>query len=334
MRSVSILIPTLNAGRVLEECLQSIGEQHYPKEMVEIIVADGGSTDNTLEIARRYTDKIYPNPLKTGEAGKAVALKHAAGEIVALIDSDNILPSRDWLRQMMDPFETEEIVGAEPIEYTYRKKDGYITRYCALMGMNDPLCLFTGNYDRHNTITGKWTEMPVAVEDKGNYLEITLNEKRLPTIGANGFLIRRTHLQRASVEDYLFDIDVVYELALQGQNRYAKVKTGIVHLFSGDLLTFARKQRRRIDDYSHYNKAHLRKYPWGGLDKRRLVKFLAYCLLGLPLARQSLVGYIRKPDPAWLFHPVACWTTLSIYGMGSLRSLVRPMPYARARWGQ
>ena len=103
MESISVLIPTLNAGRMLEGCLQSIAEQDYPKELVEIILPDGGSTDNTLEIAQKYTNKIYPNPLKTGESGKAEALKHASGDIIAFIDSDNILPSLDWLRRMTAP---------------------------------------------------------------------------------------------------------------------------------------------------------------------------------------------------------------------------------------
>ncbi len=38
--------------------------------------------------------------LKTGDAGKAAGVKHAKNEIIALIDSDNILPSRDWLSRM------------------------------------------------------------------------------------------------------------------------------------------------------------------------------------------------------------------------------------------
>lgn len=97
MRLVSILIPTLNAGRVLEGCLQSIANQDYPKELVEIIIADGGSTDKTLEIARKYTNKIYPNPLKTGEAGKAEALKHASCDIIAFVDSVNEFSSFELL---------------------------------------------------------------------------------------------------------------------------------------------------------------------------------------------------------------------------------------------
>jgi len=97
--SISIIIPTYNSEKVLPLCLESIETQDYRGD-IEIIIADGGSTDSTLEIAKQYTNKIYPNPLKTGEAGKAVGLRHSKGEIIALIDSDNILPSRDWLSRM------------------------------------------------------------------------------------------------------------------------------------------------------------------------------------------------------------------------------------------
>ncbi len=44
---------------------------------MEIIVADGGSSDGTLKIARKYESQIVNNPLKTGEAGKAIGLKEA-----------------------------------------------------------------------------------------------------------------------------------------------------------------------------------------------------------------------------------------------------------------
>ncbi|MBU3956768.1 glycosyltransferase [Patescibacteria group bacterium] len=52
--SISVLIPTLNAASVLGKCLKSIVEQDYPKNKIEIIIAHGGSTDKTLEIAKKY----------------------------------------------------------------------------------------------------------------------------------------------------------------------------------------------------------------------------------------------------------------------------------------
>lgn len=334
MNSVSILIPTLNSERVLGRCLESIAAQAYPHDLIEIIIADGGSTDATLTIARQYTDKIYTNPGKTGEAGKAVALAHARGDIVAFVDSDNILPQTDWLTRMIEPFQNGEIVGTEPLEYTWRRDDSALTRYGALMGMGDPLCLFLGNYDRYNIISGKWTEMPVSNEDCGDWIRVALCQEKLPTIGANGFLVRRAALAKCSIKEYVFDIDVVYELLQHEPCKFAKVKIGIVHLFSGDLRTLARKQLRRVTDYSFYSRTNRRKYPWKGLNRRGIAKFVLYCLTVLPLFAQSLVAYYRKRDAALFLHPVACWITLVAYSYGTLRGLVVQKPQDRTAWTQ
>jgi len=374
--TVSIVIPTLNSAKTLKQCLDSIAEQDYPKDKIEIIIADGGSTDGTLEIISEFSVAsnlqpqpsncsfvasnlhhhpsnihIVPNNLKTGEAGKAAGLKHSMNDIIAFIDSDNILPDKDWLKRMVEPFNDPEIVASEPIEYTYRRNDSYITRYCALLGMNDPLCLFLGNYDRLCTLTGRWTEMPHKEEDKGNYLKIELDKKSLPTIGANGFLIRRSALLSAftsnlqpqtsnlsppnlhpltssvsvsasnlqpstsdiSFPDYLFDIDVIYELlnSINPTNhKFAKVKTNIIHIFSGDVETFARKQKRRVRDYLYYNKLGVRKYPWKSISRVRLLKFVLLCVTIIPLLIQGIRGYKKRPDKAWFFHPLVCWITL------------------------
>ena len=373
---ISVITPTLNSARVLKRCLFSIGEQEYPHELLEVIVADGGSVDRTLQIVKEFNETfpnirclVVPNKLQTGEAGKAAGLKHAKNDVVAFIDSDNILPGKHWLKRMVEPFNDKEIIATEPIEYTYRPKDGYITRYCALLGMNDPLCLFLGNYDRYCILTGKWTEMPHNEEDKGGYLKVELTKECLPTIGANGFLIRRSVLLSAftsnpasplnerwytsdqqsipsniSYPDYLFDIDVIYEVlnttspadCLNPTNpiRLAKVKTGIVHIFSGNMPTFARKQRRRVGDYLYYNKSGLRKYPWNRLNKFGIGKFVLACLLMIPLLLQSVKGYLKKPDIAWFFHPIACWTTLIEYGLGSVIGRLRNTAVTRKRWAQ
>ncbi len=238
---------------------------------------------------------------------------------------------------MVEPFSDSEIVASEPIEYTYRQNDSYITRYCALLGMNDPLCLFLGNYDRYCTLTEKWTEMPHKEVDKGNYLKIELDKMHLPTIGANGFLVRRSALEKCNIVDYLFDIDVIYEL-LDSKSikfvRFAKVKTGIIHTFSGDMKTFARKQKRRVRDYLYYNKLDIRKYPWKSSDKVKLIRFILSCLMIIPLLTQSLKGYRKKPDKVWFLHPIACWLTLWEYGWGRIGGIFGVMEFGREGWRQ
>lgn len=337
--TVSILIPTLNAQKFLDLCLSSIANQDYPQEKIEIIIADGGSKDQTLAIAKKSGAKIYENPLKTGESGKAVALKHARGEIVALIDSDNILPGKNWLKNMIEPFSDLEIVGSEPWEFTYRKSDGFIDRYCALLGMNDPLCYFLGNYDRVNTLTGKWTSLPVDQEDKGGWLKVTLKPEAIPTIGANGTFFRRSNLIEGLTpqknRDYLFDIDILASLAAQKPVNFAKVKIGIIHLYCGSsIVKFIRKQKRRVRDYLYYQRIGVRSYPWQTQNKLDLLKFIISCLTVAPLFYQSVKGYINKPDVAWFFHPLSCWITFWVYSWEFFFGAFRIQSINRQDWRQ
>ncbi|MBM3205350.1 glycosyltransferase family 2 protein [Candidatus Shapirobacteria bacterium] len=334
--SVSFLIPTLNAASVLEPCFKAIADQDYPKDKIEIVVADGGSTDKTLILAKKYGAKIYPNPLKTGEAGKAVAFKKAKNELVALIDSDNYLSTKNWLRQMVAPFTDKEVIGSEPWAYTYRKKDGFIDRYCALMGMNDPLCYFLGNYDRQNVLTGRWTQLPLKQEDKGSWLKINLKPPMIPTIGANGtILLREPFLKSGLIGDYLFDIDILAQLAEKRPIKFAKVKIGIIHLYcGGNIKKFIRKQKRRVKDYLFYQKSGIRHYPWQSQNKLGLLKFILACITILPLIGHTLKGYFKKPDSAWFFHPLVCWITFGVYGWEKLKSLNKIKEMSRENWKQ
>lgn len=342
MKKISIVTPTFNSMRTLDEYMQAILAQNYPHENMELIFADGGSQDGTLERIEEYRQQgdisiqVFENPLRTAEAGKAVAVRKAKGEIICLLDSDNIIPDQNWISRMMKPFEEEVIVASEPIRYTYRKKDSVINRYCALIGMNDPLCMFTGNYDRYCAITGKWTEVEREEIDKGDYLSIRFREDMIPTIGANGFFMRRQELLDNFEGDYLFDIDVLWELFKKNPElRVAKVKTGIVHLFCPDTKTFYRKQNRRIRDFLYFSDAKGRKYPWSKVGKGRIVLFALCCITVFPLLGQACAGYSRKHDlQAWAYHFVACWITLWVYGWGVISGIFKKEQANRDHWKQ
>ena len=339
---ISIITPTYNSMRTLDEYIQAIISQEYPHEQIELIFADGGSSDGTIKRLEEYGEKydidisVYENPLRTAEAGKAVGVRKAQGEVICLLDSDNIIPDSKWLIRMMEPFEESIIVASEPIAYTYREQDSVINRYCALIGMNDPLCLFTGNYDRYCTITNKWTNVEREEIDRGNYLSINFRENMIPTIGANGFLMRREELLDNFEGDYLFDIDVLWELFKKNPElRVAKVKTGIVHLFCPDTKTFYRKQNRRIRDFLYFSEEKGRKYPWGKIGKGKIVLFAVSCITIIPLLVQTCIGYSRKHDlQAWAYHFVACWITLWVYGWGVVTGIFKKEQANRDNWKQ
>jgi glycosyltransferase involved in cell wall biosynthesis len=331
---LSIVIPTLNSARTLDACLSSIrAQQRAPA--YEIVMADAGSTDETVAIAQRHgVERIVPNPLLTGEAGKSAGIAACRGDLIALIDSDNILPDTDWLHRMTAPFADPEIVGAEPLAYTCRATDPALTRYFALLGMNDPLCLFLGNYDRFCAVTGRWTGLPVVQIDAGDYLKLTLSAGSLPTIGANGFVFRRSLLDQVPWQPYLFDIDLVHQAIAAGHPHFAKVKCGIVHLYCDSLGQFRRKQARRVRDFLYFAKARGRSYPWQQQRLSGILVFILCTISVIPLLVQQMRGMRRHPDRAWWYHLPVCAITLWTYGTAVLahRLGLARGPQDRSRW--
>lgn len=334
---VSFVIPTLNSSATLGECLDAILAQDFPRSGYEIVIADAGSTDATLDIASaKGVDVICPNPLKTGEAGKAAGIAASRGDLVALVDSDNVLPDAQWLRRMTEPFADDSVFASEPIRYSARPGDPPLTRYFALLGMNDPVCLFVGNYDRVSAVTGKWTGLDVATEDKGGWLKVSLKDK-FPTIGANGFVFRRRILEHVAWTPYFFDIDVAAEAASKGCGAVAKVRTSIVHLYCARFSDFACKQRRRIRDFLFFAKSKERTYPWSAQRKGGIVLFALSAVLVLPLAVQAVAFAVRAPRGSKrlaLWHFPVVYATLWIYALGVLSKLfgVAPAPADRSRW--
>ena len=332
---VSVIIPTLNAERYLDECLRALVEQDYPRDRVELLIIDAGSTDSTLEIVRRHgVDRVLENPLRTAEAGKAVGLKAARHELICSVDSDNVVVGRDWLSRMVAPFADPEVISSEALRWQYRREDHFINRYQALTGINDPMALFVGNYDRWSELTGRWTDYPYASEPRDGWEKVTLDPHLVPTMGANGYIVRREAFEIVPVDDYLFDIDFVYDLVQAGRRTIARVDVPVRHYFCDSVRRFYRKTRRRTDDYFYFSTMGRRSYPWTARQRAGVADFVLSSVLVLPLVLQVARGIRRRPDPAWLFHLPACWITLGVYAAGTIRGRLAPKMLDRSGWSQ
>ena len=87
---ISIVTPSLNQGRFLEQCLQSVLAQDYPN--LELILIDGGSTDQTSEIIQKYKQHLtywVSEPDKGQSDAINKGFRNASGELVAWLNADD-----------------------------------------------------------------------------------------------------------------------------------------------------------------------------------------------------------------------------------------------------
>jgi len=97
---ISVIIPTWNEERYLPKCLNSLRNQSF-KGNHEIIVVDGCSTDRTIDVARRFSDKVLVEPGKPVGAARNAGAREAKGEILAFIDADTVA-SKEWLDEIVN----------------------------------------------------------------------------------------------------------------------------------------------------------------------------------------------------------------------------------------
>lgn len=138
--TVSILIPALDEERVIGRILRRMTELSYPKDKLQIIVIDDGSSDATGEIARRYSEHynyitVVQRSRREGRRGKASALnfgmKHAKCEIVLCFDAD-YYPQKDIVEKLVIAFENPKVGAVQGRVVVLNEPKNLVTRIVAL----------------------------------------------------------------------------------------------------------------------------------------------------------------------------------------------------------
>ena len=113
MIKFTLITVTYNAGKVLEDTIQSVIFQTYRN--VEYIIVDGGSKDNTLEIAAKYRDrisKVISEPDKGLYDAMNKGIRLATGDYVCFLNAGDKLHGADTLAKIVDKIQVDKLTRA------------------------------------------------------------------------------------------------------------------------------------------------------------------------------------------------------------------------------
>jgi len=105
---LSIVIASRNEASNIPHLLHDLSNQDYPTENVEIIIVDDGSTDNSLELLKQSTFKIYESDGVGKKAAIDQAIRQSTYDLILTTDADCRLP-KNWIKSMIAPFSQKEV---------------------------------------------------------------------------------------------------------------------------------------------------------------------------------------------------------------------------------
>ncbi len=134
---ISIIVPVRNAERTLDKTFNYLLNINYPRDKMEIIMSDGGSTDSTISVIKQWQKeysfiKLVEIPNCPSPAfARNKALEIVKGEFIFFTDGD-CAPCKEWVTEMLKHFYRDENIGAVGGEiYTLKvDKDNLTEAYC------------------------------------------------------------------------------------------------------------------------------------------------------------------------------------------------------------
>jgi len=106
---IAIVMPTLNEAKFIGKTLEQVYMQDYPMDAVEVVVADGGSTDGTREIVRSFKNRfgslqLLDNHPRRPSSGRNIGVRNSSAPYILILDGHTNLPGKTLLQDMVDIF--------------------------------------------------------------------------------------------------------------------------------------------------------------------------------------------------------------------------------------
>ena len=276
---VDVIIPTLNSSPKIEQCLSSLRKQDYPGGL-NITIVDGGSSDRTLEIARRHAARIIS---QTGiysdglNGAKQTGVRLTDAPLIWFVDSDNYVLEPSVVSDLVRPLLEDPKVSFSCPEVIAGHESDSFNRWLALEELR------------------KFAEIKSRSETKGNWYRVQSMSWGL----SNATMIRRVALEEVGG----FDVDrrVLRRLRDRGLATAAIVVSAhFYHDQAESFLTYVQKNVKRARRFSSMSENDLKNYlvDYPPVDDSLSRGFMR------EVVRAPLLGvrqFFRTRDRAWLW---------------------------------
>jgi len=322
---ITFIVPTLNAEKDLPRCLTSIRKQNYPQRLIEIIIADGGSTDKTKHIAKTYGARILNNTKIYQEYGKTLASKIAKGSLLFYMDADNVLSSTSFVSSVVDVYRKHpEVMGFLP--QTIPAPDSNpINRYLGYL-FTDP---FTWFAYKNSANPADFHKKYTPLYSSPAYELYRFPKHQIPLFGLAQGVSTNKKFTRGTY-DYADDILSGIKLIRKGGIVAYVPNATLYHYHIKNYRQFIRKYTWRVQNnllqairdtglvsrLSYLSRA----------QKLRIILFIPYALsVVFPLIDAVRLSF-RFKDRVMLYHAIISYTLVWIIIIARIRTLICPTP--------
>lgn len=318
--TISVLIATYNSHNVLPRTLEALRNQSYPEECLEIFAIDGGSTDDTAEIARLYGCIVLDNPQKDPGFAKMIGLKAAHGRYLVTLDHDEVIENEDDImtrvKALMNFPECKVALLSG-----YKRPDNYpgINEYISEFG--DPFSMF--NY-RHSMgyrylVRDYLKDMAEVNYETDNFYVLSINhpEKTLLELMCFAVMIDFDYFREIidMRDNRIIQSHAFYMMCQRGDNCIVVAKDDpLVHYSADSIGAYLPKLRYRIINNVHYSDRGdigfrgRERISRGNVFRKYL--FVPYVISTLlPILDGLYLSFTRR-NLSFFWHPVLCWYVL------------------------
>ena len=318
MKTFSIITSTYNSEKTIQKYFDSILRQDFDMSKIEILIIDGGSTDETLNITIKNLGKvdikIINNTHRLPEYAKTIGVNQASGKYCVFQDSDEVLVNKNSLALRLEVFNSNSKVKTLTLSELNNPK-GYSLWGDYYNSIGDPFSgfMFSPSFSYYEKYKNIYNCKEVLGQ-VGEYLVCNTKGQALPLLDGvqtfdKNFLLEAFNKKILEVED----IVKISEMLISATENFAVLKDNPVdHYSASSFAQIKSKIYFRIINNIFLDKSAGFSNREGSMKWTQKIKkalFLPYAFFIIPALIDGIKWAIFRKNIAYLIHPILSFYT-------------------------